>query len=139
MNKEQLKNSIADFLREKREIAYAYIFGSFVQKQYYHDIDVAVYLGKNFDKNDLIKFPYSYESQLISELNILVRKNIDLVVMNSAEILIQQRIINKGILLFSRDESARIFYENYVRKLYIDSEHLRMIKRHYLAKNIIDA
>ncbi|MCL4512065.1 MAG: nucleotidyltransferase domain-containing protein [Bacteroidetes bacterium] len=139
MKKTQIEKQIADFLKAKTEVMFAYIFGSFVQKDYYHDIDVAVYLYEDFDKNDRKKFPYGYESFLLSELNLLTRENVDLVIMNSAEILIQQRVINRGILLFSKDERLRIQYENYIRKLYIDAEHLRKIKRHYLARNIINA
>ncbi len=139
MDKDYIKKNIAVFLRGKKEITFAYLFGSFIQKDYFHDIDIALYLDKDFNNNDLEKFPYGYESGLISEINILARKKIDLVVMNNAEILINQRIINKGYLLFSRDERARISYENYIRKLYIDTESLRKIKRHYLSQGITDA
>ena len=139
MNKNIIEIKIKEFLFGRPEISFAYIFGSFVQREHYHDIDVAVYLSKDFNKFDMKKFPYGYESCLISELNLLVRKNIDLVVMNNAEIMIQQRIINKGILLFSKDEHIRISYENLIRKLYIDSENIRRIKRKYLNKKISDA
>lgn len=139
MNKKVIENKIKQFLFSRPEISFAYIFGSFVQRDHYHDIDVAVYLSDDFNKNDMKKFPYGYESCLISELILLVRKDIDLVVMNNAAIMIQQRIINKGILLFSKDERKQVFYENYIRKLYIDAEPLRKIKRYYLAGNIINA
>lgn len=139
MNKKEIENKIKKFLHKRPEITLAYIFGSFVQRDNYHDIDIAVYLSDNFNKNDFKKFPYGYESFLISELNILVRKNVDLVVMNKAEILIQQRIVNKGILLFSKDDRKRISYENFIRKLYIDTESLRRIKSYYLGKHISNA
>jgi uncharacterized protein len=139
VNKNEIENKIKDFLSDKAEILSAYIFGSFVKSDNYHDIDVAVYLKKDFNKDDSEKYPYGYQSSLIGELNLLVRKNIDLVIMNNAEILIQQRIINKGVLLFTKDDRSRIIYENYIRKLYIDAEPLRRIKRYYLNKNIINA
>jgi predicted nucleotidyltransferase len=131
VNKNVLENKIRKLLFSKPEISFAYIFGSFVQTDHYHDIDLAVYLAENFNKNDMKIFPYGYESLLVSEINLLVRKEIDLVVMNNAEITIQQRIINKGILLFSKDELKRVLYENNIRKLYIDAEPLRRIKRYY--------
>jgi len=59
--------------------------------------------------------------------------------MNNADISLQQRIINKGFLLFSKDDRIRISYENLIRKLYIDSENIRRIKRKYLNKKISDA
>ncbi|MFZ6033702.1 MAG: type VII toxin-antitoxin system MntA family adenylyltransferase antitoxin [Melioribacter sp.] len=139
LEKKQIKNKITEYLRERDEVIFAYIFGSFVAKEYYHDIDVAVYLSDNFDKNDLMKFPYGYESGMISQLNILVRKNIDFIVMNNAELYIQKKIINEGILLFSKNERKRINYENYIRKMYIDTAHLRKIRRYYLTEKIKNA
>lgn len=139
MEKEAIKKQITDYLKAREEVMSAYIFGSFVQRQVYHDIDVAVCLYGGFEKNDFKKFPYGYESLLISELSALTKRKIDFVVMNNAEILIQQRIVNNGILLFTRDDGSRIAYENHVRAVYIDTEHLRKIQKHYLAKKIDDA
>lgn len=139
MNTTLIQNKINEFLQSKDEIIFAYIFGSFIKNEKYHDIDTAVYLNKNFNKNDLEKFPYGYESFLISELTFLAREKVDFVVMNNADITLQQRIINKGTLLFSKDERIRIMYENLIRKLYIDSENIRRIKRKYLNIKIINA
>lgn len=138
-NKINIEDTIRTFLKNKIEITFAYIFGSFVQKDQYHDIDIAVYLSDDFNKNDFKKFPYGYESILISELTLLVREKIDFVVMNNADITLQQRIINKGTLLFSKDEHHRITYENRIRKLYLDSENIRRIKMKYLNKKILNA
>ncbi len=139
LEKKQIQNKIAEYLRERDEVIFAYLFGSFVGKEYYHDVDVAVYLSDNFDKNDLKKFPYGYESGMISQLNILVRKNIDFIVMNNAELYIQKKIINEGVLLFSKNERKRINYENYIRKMYIDTAHFRKIRRYYLTEKIKNA
>jgi predicted nucleotidyltransferase len=132
MNKSEIIDNITKMLQGNAEILFAYVFGSFVRRDDYHDIDIAVYLKTEFDKNNNIKFPYGYESGLISELNRLVRKEIDFVVMNNADITLQQRIINKGRLLFSKNDRTRLRYENYIRKLYIDAEQLRKVRRYYL-------
>ena len=137
--KKFIENKIIEYLDKKEEILFAYIFGSFINKDDYHDIDVAVYLNENFDKNNTEKFPYGYESYMISELNLLTRKNIDFIVMNNANIIIQKKIITQGKLIFSKDERKRINYENYIRKIYIDTEVLRKIKRYYLSNKIINA
>ncbi|MBU0559637.1 MAG: nucleotidyltransferase domain-containing protein [Bacteroidetes bacterium] len=139
IDKIKIKEKISAFLLEKEEIKLAYIFGSFINKEKYNDIDVAVYLNHEFNRNDLIKYPYGYESNLNSEINLLVREKIDFIVMNNSEITLQHRIINKGILLFSRDKPKRISYENYIRKLYIDSANIRKIKRKYLSRKIANA
>ncbi len=135
MNKEQIKNKIAEYLRNRKEIIFAYIFGSFVKKENYHDIDIAVFHSKNFEKDDLSSYPYGYESFLIGNLmKILHTNNIDLVVLNNAPLLITNRIINTGLLLFDKDKLLRINFENRNRKLFIDTENLRRIKTYYLSK-----
>jgi uncharacterized protein len=139
MNKEEVRNKAAEYLYSREEILSAYIFGSFVNREKYHDIDIAVRLKNDFIKNDLKKFPYGYESYLIAEMTQLLRFDVDIIVMNNAEILIQQRIVNKGITIVSKDEAERIRYENFIRKMYIDTEQLRNIKYFYLNKRITGA
>ncbi len=56
--------------------------------------------------------------------------------MNNAGLLIQNRIVNKELLLFDRDIFKRIYFENRIRKEYIDSEHLRKIKDFYIKERI---
>ncbi|MGC8654494.1 MAG: type VII toxin-antitoxin system MntA family adenylyltransferase antitoxin [Candidatus Kryptoniota bacterium] len=136
LEKKHIEDKITNYLYQRDEVLLAYIFGSFVQRDNYHDIDIAVYLKNDFNKNDFKKFPYGYESGVIAELISLLRKNVDFVVMNNAEILIQKRIIDAGKLIISKDERTRIYYENHIRKLYIDMENLRKIRRHYLSAKI---
>ena len=138
--KKEVFNKLKNFLSDREEIDFAYLFGSFVKLDHYHDIDIAVYLEKNFNPDDYKKFPYGYESNLIADISALLRTDkIDLVIFNKAGILIQQRIINSGILLFERNRYKRISYENYIRSLYIDAEPLRRIKMFYLKRYLNNA
>lgn len=138
-DKKYKEKTITEFLKCKDEVLFAYIFGSFVDKIHYHDIDVAVYLKEDFPKNDFKKFPYGYESGVISELNQLTREKIDFIIINDTSLTFQKKIIEHGILLFCKNDRIRIYFENYVRKLYIDAEHLRKIRKYYLHKKIINA
>jgi predicted nucleotidyltransferase len=138
--KKEVFNKLKNFLSDREEIDFAYLFGSFVKLDHYHDIDIAVYLEKNFNPDDYKKFPYGYESNLIADISALLRTDkIDLVIFNKAGILIQQRIINSGMLLFERNRYKRISYENYIRSLYIDAEPLRRIKMFYLKRYLNNA
>ena len=138
--KKEVFNKLKNFLSDREEIDFAYLFGSFVKLDHYHDIDIAVYLEKNFNPDDYKKFPYGYESNLIADISALLRTDkIDLVIFNKAGILIQQRIINSGMLLFERNRYKRISYENYIRSLYIDAESLRRIKMFYLKRYLNNA
>ena len=138
--KKEVFNKLKYFLSDREEIDFAYLFGSFVKLDHYHDIDIAVHLEKNFNPDDYKKFPYGYESNLIADISALLRTDkIDLVIFNKAGILIQQRIINSGMLLFERNRYKRISYENYIRSLYIDAEPLRRIKMFYLKRYLNNA
>ena len=44
MDKDYIKKIITEFLNKKEEITFAYLFGSFIQKKDYHDVDIAEYL-----------------------------------------------------------------------------------------------
>ena len=127
-NKQIIVEKIKKYLRNKNEVMYAYIFGSFLIKENYHDLDIALYLDKEFDKNDFVEYPYGYESKIMTELEQLLKQRIDIVIMNNAGITILQRIINKGKLIVSKNDKHRIDYENYIRKLYIDAGTIRKIK-----------
>ena len=138
--KKEVFNKLKNFLSDRQEIDFAYLFGSFVKSHHYHDIDIAVHLEKNFNPDDYKKFPYGYESNLIADISALLKTDkIDLVIFNKAGILIQQRIINSGMLLFERNRYKRISYENYIRSLYIDAEPLRRIKMFYLKRYLNNA
>ena len=137
--KELVVKKVTDFLIKREEVERAYIFGSFTSMDKYHDIDIAVYLKDGFNKYDPINHPFGYESTLIGELISVVKKEVDFIVMNNAGLLIQHRIINKGMLLFCRNDKTRIHYENYIRKLYIDAEHIRNIQNYYLRKEYDNA
>ena len=131
--KKSIENKISEFLQSKQEISFAYIFGSFVQRAQYHDIDIAVYLSDDFNKNDLKKFPYGYESSIAAALtNLLHTDKIDIVVLNTAPLLITNRIINTGKLLFDKNKFNRIAFENNSRKMFIDNENFRKIRTYYL-------
>ncbi|MEO8398320.1 MAG: hypothetical protein ABI550_00755 [Ignavibacteriaceae bacterium] len=49
LNKFNAEEVIKKILFERKEIEFAYIFGSMIKSEYFHDIDIAVYINKNFD------------------------------------------------------------------------------------------
>jgi len=137
MNKQDVTEKIRNYLYQKSEIDFAYIFGSFTQKDYYNDIDVAVYIKSEFNYKNFNLYPFGYASLLSGELSKIIKhKKNDVVIMNNAGLIILNRIVNKGLLLFDRNTFRRIYIENRIRKEYIDSEHLRKIKDLYIKEKI---
>ncbi len=139
MQKLEIEKKIIDYLIKFDEIKIAYLFGSFVKSDYFHDIDIAVYIEDNYNYRDFKKYPFGYESYFIGNLCMILKTDVDFLIMNNADITLQQRIINTGKLLFSKNEKFRIHYENYVRKIYIDLQPLRQILSYYLNKKLLNA
>lgn len=137
IDKAEVISRLTEYLEAKEEILSAYIFGSLVNSDLFHDIDIAVFLKKDSGYNNLNKYPYGYESNLLPELNLILRTDkIDLVVLNGASPLLTMRIINRGMRLFDKDLYARVAFEDSRRKEYIDTEQLRRIRDYYLNREI---
>jgi predicted nucleotidyltransferase len=132
-DKEAVVRKLTDFLSQRSEIEFAYIFGSFPASDTFHDIDIAAALVRNNNTEDRNIYPWGYESFMLGQLyGLLKTEKVDFVVINKAGLVLQQRIISKGLLLFDRDIFKRVEYENYIRKSYIDAEHLRKIQLYYM-------
>ena len=98
---------IKDFLKEKKEIQFVYLFGSFISLKNYRDIDIGVYVEENEEKNlDIL----NYELDLSVQLEKLIKFPCDVKVINNLPISLQYSI-TKGKLLFVKDE---VLYENFV-------------------------
>jgi predicted nucleotidyltransferase len=124
-----IENKIKEYLSGRSEINFAYVFGSFNEKDTYHDIDIAVYLNPDFDVSKKSKYPFGYEAELLGNLNIILRTDkIDLLILNKANLLAATQVYNSGKLLFERDRFFRIKIENSARKEFIDTENFRKIK-----------
>lgn len=137
LNKNEIEKIVISKLQNKKEIEFAYFFGSIVRSDYYHDIDIAIYLTKNFNYNNPAAFPYGYESLLIGELSAELKTgNIDVVLLNKTDLHLFKNVINTGQLLFERNRLHRINCENRIRYEYSDTEHFRKIQNYYLKKKI---
>ncbi len=128
-DKNQIIEIIRDYLITFNEISFAYLFGSFVKSDRYEDIDIAVFLNKDFDYKNLNKFPYGYHSFLIGNLCLKLKTdNVDLVLLNESDLFLFKKIITTGKLLFEKDKFFRIKLESSIKKEFIDTDHYRKIK-----------
>lgn len=135
--KTNIRNKITEYLSGRSEISFAYIFGSFTEKDKYNDIDIAVYLNPDFDINERSKYPFGYEAELIGNLNIVLETDkIDLILLNKANLLAATQVYNSGMLLFERNRFFRIKVENSARKEFIDTENFRKIKASQLKNHL---
>lgn len=134
-NKNEIENKIKNFLQNRSEINFAYIFGSFINNEKFNDIDIAVYLYPHVDLNSFVTYPFGYESEILGKLSLILKTDkIDLIVLNKANLLASIQVFNSGRLLFERDRFFRIRIENSTRKEFIDTEHYRRLKANYLER-----
>lgn len=114
--------AIVDLLREyfaehPAELIAAYLFGSVARggAGASSDADVAVLLGRR-PASTLMDQPYD----LADDLRGLLRRQVDLVVLDAAPPDLVHRVLRDGILLVDRDRSRRVRFEVSARNAYFD-------------------
>ncbi len=121
MNK-AYRDSIDQYLKNNTVIKFAYLFGSCVRDGDgpLSDIDLAVYLDKRFDF-------FSARLHFLEDLSRLFKGHpCDLVVLNSASLILQYEVIREGIIL-KENKKKRIPFEVGVLREYLDTEPIRAV------------
>jgi predicted nucleotidyltransferase len=135
VNKELVKSKLLPFFSAKREITFAYLFGSVAKGNAgtLSDIDIAVFIDPMYLPRDI---GYGYKSELIVELQAVLAGKVDLVILNSASTMLKFQILKNGALICCRSEDERrMFHEKAILK-YLDIKPLLKIQGHYLRKRL---
>ena len=133
-----VEEDLQGFFAERSEVLLVYLFGSYLRRtdRPFHDIDVAVYVSPQ-QLHRLNHEPYGYLAFLISQLAHLLKSNcVDVAILNNAPPLLQREVVSKGKLIFRRSEPDRIRFEIGALTRYVDTAHLRNIKRLYMKRRI---
>ena len=118
---------LRDRLQIRPEIAFAYLYGSFVEGLPYHDVDVALYLDPSW-AGDV----FEYEMSLSTELTLALRVMVDVHALNGAPLGFCHAVL-QGAPLFVRDEEM---LADYIERVSLDSmefEHLARAYTHEVA------
>lgn len=100
---EAVKRTLSQILFQKDEILFAYLCGSFLESETFHDIDVAVYLEESMkNKIDIVE----YEIALSLFIERQLRAPVDVRILNWAPLSFRYNA-SQGLLLLSKDESKR--------------------------------
>ncbi len=117
-----MASTIADRLRARLtddpgEVIAAYLFGSEARGAAGpgSDVNLAILLGRR-PAPTLMAQPYG----LADDLQGLLRRRVDLVVLDTAPPDLVHRVLRDGILLLDRDPSTRIRFEVAARNAYFD-------------------
>ena len=99
--RDRLSERLGSVLRNRDEIMFAYVYGSFVEGLPFHDIDVGVYVLKVEEKEAI-----SYNLTLGQALSKEMQMPVDVRILNFAPVLFLYHVI-RGNVVFDRDEETR--------------------------------
>ncbi len=116
VEREKVVKKLADILKKREEVIFAYIHGSFL-KGNFRDVDVAIYLTESRD--------VFYEIELEVELEETLKLPVDVRILNSAPLSFRFGVIKNGLILFSKDEQARVEFETRTISEYHDFAYFR--------------
>ena len=136
---ESIEETLVAYFKNRPEVVLAYLFGSFVKSKTgrFHDIDIALLVTPDLEKELNQQMPYGYGACMIAEVaHVLKYSSIDLVLLNHAPPLLLRQVIRSGKLIFCKSEMDRIRFEVASLKRYSDTEYIRRIKRLYLKQRI---
>ena len=106
---------VESYLRERGDVLFGYLFGSFARRKstLLSDVDIAVYLtGTEFSEKRL---------EIIGDLvDILKTGEVDLVILNTAPVTLKIRILRNKRLLIDRAPNVRHAFESATMRSYID-------------------
>lgn len=109
-------------MEQQRQLLFAYLHGSVLKKSKPGDIDIAVYLyASAFDElSDNGEISLSFAIPLEMELEEMLRRRVDVQVLNRAPLSFRYRVISGGILIVDKDSDLRSDFEYLSRVEYFD-------------------
>ncbi|MCB0389694.1 MAG: hypothetical protein KDD58_00315 [Bdellovibrionales bacterium] len=125
---ENIKKNIVEFFKS-RKCKFVFVLGSLVSTERFNDqsdIDIAAYMEEEVDSFELY-------SDLSNYLN--TDRNIDLILMNKADIIIISQILTNGELLINNDKLYLINYRAKKMSEYIDFKRSRKIIEDKILEN----
>ena len=130
-----IKRVVVRYLRSRREVQAAYVFGSVASGRTRpgSDIDVAVLVDGRVRASRM----FEYRLKLIGGLgSALHRSDVDVVILNQATPLLAHRVLSQGKLVLERSAPARVRFQVKTASRYFDL--IPMFETHirYLKKNV---
>jgi predicted nucleotidyltransferase len=124
-----MEGDLVERLRERLEreedVLVAYLHGSHASGRPgpLSDVDVAVLLREDADRWQRLLDLIGAVSEVVGS------ERADVVVLNEAPAALAYRVLRDGILLFSRDDVARVRHRTHVIDRYLDMEPMRRMLR----------
>jgi len=111
--------SIATDVFSDTRVLFAYLYGSYAidQAHPFSDLDIGIYVPRLSQREKL-----DLEMTLALELDKKLEKGptSDVRILNSLPLAVAGKVITEGLLIYCRDDEARIDYETIIRSAYFD-------------------
>jgi predicted nucleotidyltransferase len=115
------------------EVEAAYVFGSFMDRDDFRDIDVALLISEKLSPYRALKLAMHIGREL--DFGIKIGHDFDVRVLNNSHPEFQYEVVKTGVAVFSRNEQKRFDYEADVISTYLDlKEMYDFFDREYLAR-----
>jgi uncharacterized protein len=137
MNKNKALERMGTILAGFEDTDFAYIFGSFLARDDFNDIDVAIYLSKELAPYERLKLSQRVARAL--EKGVEPRVNFDVRILNYAPLYFQYEIIRMRVAVMDRDRDRdrdrRVDYEAHLISEYLDLKYMYdYLDREFLAR-----
>lgn len=124
---------IARVLSAFPQVEVGYLFGSFLDREDFRDIDVALRFSESADSHTVLR---KLASRIGRDLEkaMTPRREVDVLILNAAPIAFQHAVVKRGKPVFVLNEVSRIRYEAATLSDYLDyREMLEWLDRRFLA------
>jgi predicted nucleotidyltransferase len=104
--KHEFVGVLEPFLAQKKGILLVFLFGSSVSRRMHpaSDVDIGILFGSIPNLSQI--------NALTAELSSLVKKEVDLVVLNRASPILKMQVLKKGMLVFARE--LKVYHQFFV-------------------------
>ncbi len=116
--KHKLLDNIKDYFKDMEDIAAVYLFGSAAsgKEKETSDIDIAILLKPGVSPYK----PVDIQLRVMSDLEMLLKRHVDVVLLGSADPVLEHQIRKCGKVVLDKEPSVRAAYETNARKRYFD-------------------
>jgi predicted nucleotidyltransferase len=123
---EELKRTLNEYFHasgERHGVEVAYLFGSVAKGTagLHSDVDVAVLFSIGLSKEDR----FEHQLALADELAPRLDREVDVIDLAAAPLVLQHQVLARGVLLFERDAKLRTSFEVASRWAYLDHRRIR--------------
>ncbi|MEI6294282.1 MAG: nucleotidyltransferase domain-containing protein [Methanomicrobiales archaeon] len=133
MDKDVIIQWLQDALSSLPSLRVAYLYGSFLSRDDFEDIDIGLFIDSGPDKVHALKFVANLGTILEEALEF--RHECDIKILNEEPVWFTYEVISTGMVLFTRNEDDRIEIETGVLIEYQDIKSMYdLFDREYLAQ-----